>query len=416
MNGDRSEQRSAGLSRSYSEHAALVLRHFERQRGELKCSRSGPDFRIDCRQDEEETLTESRDGQRTWRISGSPSEDDYAAGKQQHCHRKRLELGSGDSNAISSDFSELSLERRQTTESTVYEGSRVLAASSTPETTTSSMERRCRLFDDDERYSCATDNEEDREAGGGEPQESQFRHRKSPPAMHEMEASNSWSTTSLSSGRHRLNGVPLLRQISYEDWAREKRLKLQNRREEERRAEERKREAEEREAREREARERRDNESYLGWLERKRREQTLKRQLLDKELELQHRLRELENKAKSAKDVFLKQWCRKKDELIKTCEKEELMRKKKAEEEKERRLQESSKAYEKWREKSRNTPKPATQGLLPHQKVKPAFTNPTPWQPLLEKDSDDSDNSSPAVTTSRVVKTNRRSKRTAVRR
>ncbi|OXU20244.1 hypothetical protein TSAR_003236 [Trichomalopsis sarcophagae] len=322
-----------------------------------------------------------------------------------------LELGSGDSNAISSDFSELSLERRQITESTVYEGSRVLAASSTPETTTSSMERRCRLFDenDDERYTCVTDNEE-------EPQESHLhQHRKSPTAMHEMEASNSWSTASLSSGRHRLNGVPLLRQISYEDWAREKRLKLLNRREEERRAEERKREAEEREAREREARERRDNESYLGWLERKRREQTLKRQLLDKELELQHRLHELENKAKSAKDVCLKDWCRKKDELIKSYEKEELVRKKKAEEEKERRLQESSKAYEKWREKSRNTPKPATQGLLPHQKAKPAFTNPTPWQPLLEKVSDDSDNSNP-VTTSRVVKKNQRSKRTSVRR
>lgn len=136
--------------------------------------------------------------------------------------------------------------------------------------------------------------------------------------MDEIGATNSWSTTSLSSGRHRLNGVPLLRQISYEDWVRKKRLKHQNRREEERRAEELKREAEEREAREREARERRDNESYLGWLERKRSEQLLKRQLLDKELELQHRLHELENKAKSAKDVCLKQWCRKKDQLIKS--------------------------------------------------------------------------------------------------
>lgn len=74
MNGDRSEQRlsgpwsSAGLSRSYSEHAALVLRHFERQRDEPKYSRSGPDFRIDCHRDEEETITECRDGQRTWRV------------------------------------------------------------------------------------------------------------------------------------------------------------------------------------------------------------------------------------------------------------------------------------------------------------------------------------------------------------
>lgn len=33
-------------------------------------------------------------------------------------------------------------------------------------------------------------------------------------------------------------------------------------------------------------------------------------------------------------------------------------------EEREKRLEESSKAYEKWKENSKNKPKPATQGLL----------------------------------------------------
>lgn len=40
------------------------------------------------------------------------------------------------------------------------------------------------------------------------------------------------------------------------------------------------------------------------------------------------------------------------------------MRRRKMDEERDRRLEQSSKAYEKWRENSRNKPKPATQGLL----------------------------------------------------
>lgn len=40
------------------------------------------------------------------------------------------------------------------------------------------------------------------------------------------------------------------------------------------------------------------------------------------------------------------------------------LREKKMNEERARRLEKSSRAYEKWREESKNKPKPATQGLL----------------------------------------------------
>jgi len=40
------------------------------------------------------------------------------------------------------------------------------------------------------------------------------------------------------------------------------------------------------------------------------------------------------------------------------------MRQRKMNEERTRRMEQSSRAYEKWREQSKNRPKPATQGLL----------------------------------------------------
>lgn len=43
---------------------------------------------------------------------------------------------------------------------------------------------------------------------------------------------------------------------------------------------------------------------------------------------------------------------------------EQKMKQKKMNEEREKRLEQSSKAYEKWKENSKNKPKPATQGLL----------------------------------------------------
>lgn len=50
--------------------------------------------------------------------------------------------------------------------------------------------------------------------------------------------------------------------------------------------------------------------------------------------------------------------------LLAARHKERETRQRKIDEERERRLEQSSKAYEKWRENSKNKPKPATQGLL----------------------------------------------------
>jgi len=50
--------------------------------------------------------------------------------------------------------------------------------------------------------------------------------------------------------------------------------------------------------------------------------------------------------------------------------KEQEMRQKKMDEERERRLEQSTRAYEKWRENSKNKPKPATQGLLRMCKIR----------------------------------------------
>lgn len=44
--------------------------------------------------------------------------------------------------------------------------------------------------------------------------------------------------------------------------------------------------------------------------------------------------------------------------------KEQETEQRKMNEERERRLEQSTRAYEKWRENSKNRPKPATQGLL----------------------------------------------------
>ncbi|KAK1120947.1 hypothetical protein K0M31_010731 [Melipona bicolor] len=60
------------------------------------------------------------------------------------------------------------------------------------------------------------------------------------------------------------------------------------------------------------------------------------------------------------------------------------MKREQEEEERKRRLEESTKAYENWRKMAKNKPRPATQGLLPHQKVKPAYVNPTPWQRIVD--------------------------------
>ncbi|KAL7297867.1 hypothetical protein TKK_0008892 [Trichogramma kaykai] len=200
------------------------------------------------------------------------------------------------------------------------------------------------------------------------------------------------SATSLQTfpGQQRVNGAPISRFISYEDWAQEKKRELQRRKDEEKRLEKEKRELEEQQQREKE---KRDRERFLEWYQRKKREKERQRKAAEKKIGIQRKLKDCQEQFRNQKnDLELKQWWKKKEEQQKALEEKEKLKRKKAKEEKEKKIQESLKAYKEWREKAKNVPKPATQGLLPHQKAKPAFTNPTPWQRLVDNGSDDSDN------------------------
>ncbi|KAM0736667.1 hypothetical protein ACS0PU_006316 [Formica fusca] len=185
------------------------------------------------------------------------------------------------------------------------------------------------------------------------------------------------------------NGADLGKRIGHSEWIRRKDEATQRKKEEEERAAKKRQEEEERMVREKEARTQLEKENFLKWVERKRQQELERKAILENELELQRRLKEIEDKAAVAKALYLRQWIQKKKEEQKTRHKEQEMRQRKMIEERERRLELSSKAYEKWRENSRNKPKPATQGLLPHQKAKPAYVNPIPWQSIVEIDSDE---------------------------
>ncbi|XP_014205187.1 coiled-coil domain-containing protein 34-like [Copidosoma floridanum] len=420
----------AGLTRSYSEHANLVLQHFQqhrRHREPARHTRSGPDFRAaEARNDEADDEDDERGGS-SWRVSGSSAEGPF--------RQRALEIGAGDSSALGSDLSRLSLTER---------------SSGCPDSTHSFNEFRsddeeCEPFsfvDDD-------DNENFRLIGSDtEPPDPRYalwlifsntqmnngatRRRyeqevvlASPLSGEEdefeveSEASVQRSTEGGGGGRRRINGRQLDRNISYENWAQKKQLELQRRKDEARRAEEKRRRAEEQERREREEKERREVECIVDWRRRKEREKMVKRALLEKELELQKKINEIEETTRAAKDVCLKKWYKRKDEMIKAMEREEFTKRKKAEEEKLSRLQMSLKAYEEWREKAKNTPRPATQGLLPHQKAKPAFTNPNPWLPLVDNASEDSDTGGGADALSKTKAQSslagRRSKRSVVK-
>ncbi|XP_036142156.1 coiled-coil domain-containing protein 34 [Monomorium pharaonis] len=203
------------------------------------------------------------------------------------------------------------------------------------------------------------------------------------------------STTSLSVessiGDHQTsNGSSDLgRRIAYAEWMRKKHEAAQRAREKEERAARKRQEEEEREAREKEERARLEKENFVKWIERKRQQELNRKAMLENELELQRRLKEIEDNLAGAKTTYLRRWFHKKKEEQKARHKEQEMRQKKMDEERERRLEQSTKAYEKWRENSKNRPKPATQGLLPHQKAKPAYVNPIPWQSIVENDSDE---------------------------
>ncbi|XP_035730205.1 inner centromere protein-like isoform X1 [Vespa mandarinia] len=180
-----------------------------------------------------------------------------------------------------------------------------------------------------------------------------------------------------------------VRKSAHEEWLRKKRLYLQRKREEEEMLETKKREEEERLAREREEKGRRERENFFKWAERKKKEEEDKKAALEKEMEIEKQLKEFEEKALVAKALYLRQWTRKKEEEQKAQQRAQQLKEVQDEEERKRRQEISLKAYEEWRERSKNRPKPATQGLLPHQAAMPTFINPTPWQKLIDDDTDD---------------------------
>ncbi|XP_011257177.1 histone-lysine N-methyltransferase, H3 lysine-79 specific [Camponotus floridanus] len=200
------------------------------------------------------------------------------------------------------------------------------------------------------------------------------------------------SMTSLSTGPssdYQASNADLGKRIGHSEWIRRKDEETQRRKEEEERTAKKRQEEEERMAQEKKAKARLEKENFLKWMEKKRQQEVERKAILENELELQRRLKEIEDKAAVAKALYLRQWIQRKEEEQKTRHKEQEMRRRKMAEERERRLELSSKAYEKWRQNSRNKPKPATQGLLPHQKAKPAYVNPIPWQSIVDIDADE---------------------------
>ncbi|KAI4474481.1 hypothetical protein M0802_015585 [Mischocyttarus mexicanus] len=200
------------------------------------------------------------------------------------------------------------------------------------------------------------------------------------------------STTSIaSSNNSQMNEEPFLmaRKCAHEEWLRKKQIYLQRKKEKEDMMKTKEREEEERLERERVEKERREKENFVKWTERKKKEEAGKKAALENEMKLEKQLKELEEKTVVAKALCLRQWARKKEEEQKAQEKALQLKEQQEEEERKRRQQKSMKAYKEWQEKSKNRPKPATQGLFPHQAAKPAFINPTPWQKLIDEDSND---------------------------
>lgn len=208
-----------------------------------------------------------------------------------------------------------------------------------------------------------------------------------------MRVSTIASSASVGSDRQVSNGVNLARKIAHAEWIRRKQEAVQHKRQEEESAMRRRQEQEAEVARQKEEKARLEKENFLKWVERKKRQELDRRAVLENELELQRRLKEIEDKTAVAKSQYLRQWVHKKKEEQKGATRvtrlpsayviyrhswdkdwsrslftvqrvEQEMKQRKTDEEREKRLEESLKAYEKWRENSKNKPKPATQGLL----------------------------------------------------
>ncbi|KZC07177.1 PREDICTED: stress response protein nst1-like [Dufourea novaeangliae] len=200
------------------------------------------------------------------------------------------------------------------------------------------------------------------------------------------------STSSLSSisiSETRSSKDDLLKKIPYSEWMRRKQQMARQKKEEEDQVERKKQMEAERLAREKEERESRERENFLKWNERKRKEEERKKEILEKKLEMEKKLNEFKDNNAVVQILCLRQWARKKEEEEKARQKKEAIKQRQIDEEKKKRLEESTKAYENWRKNAKNRPKPATQGLLPHQKAKPSYVNPTPWQGIVNESEDD---------------------------
>lgn len=208
-----------------------------------------------------------------------------------------------------------------------------------------------------------------------------------------------FSSTSLSCGSScsdsRTSGLTLARKIAHEEWVQKKDRAARQKEEAERRAEARRKAEEDREERERLERDRKERENFLRWQERKKIDEANRKSAVERELDLQRRFKAVEDQVAVAKIVHLKQWARRKEEAQKgfvsyysfphrfrndnkltrydgkfpdaVCvaqQKEEELKRKAIAEERKKRLEQSSEAFEKWREISKGRPRPATQGLL----------------------------------------------------
>ncbi|XP_076180844.1 uncharacterized protein LOC143153465 isoform X2 [Ptiloglossa arizonensis] len=145
------------------------------------------------------------------------------------------------------------------------------------------------------------------------------------------------STTSLSSisiSENKSTESNRLKKISYNEWMRKKQQAAQQKKEEEDQALKKKQTEAERLAREKEERESQERDNFLKWTEKKKKEREQKKLVIEKELELQKLLKEIEDKAAGAKSLYLRQWAHKKREEEKGRQKKEEMKRKELDEEK----------------------------------------------------------------------------------
>lgn len=128
-------------------------------------------------------------------------------------------------------------------------------------------------------------------------------------------STTSFSSPSIADSARAPSGSPdLARRIAHTEWARRKHVAAQRKREEEERAARMRQEETERTAREKEEKARLEKENFLKWVEGKRRQELDRKAMLENELALQKRLKEIEDKAAVAKALYLRQWIHKKQD------------------------------------------------------------------------------------------------------